>query len=431
LSNPGDTSELEPPKLEGLEANMGAARVLSKAAPTGPTRVLGKAAPIGPTRLLAVGDIHGEYTKWVALMQRLSLLDARAKWVGGNARVVLVGDYVDRGRQGLSVLRAIRRLEAEASGAGGKLVALMGNHDAIMIANARGRDDSFPVDVRYDPEQPYDEVMGNHYANGGYPEEVAALTRDPELLEWYASRPLLHLEDEVLFLHGNLDYSGFGATLGEVNALFHNLLRTAYGGMQAFALLTVRHWAVDGSPDEVRESQYLYSPLEGVRLQLNHFGGKTLVHGHTPENVTTQHPLLYAAGTAFNIDHALCYHPDLRGYALELTPGGPVRYHIAEERPLEHLSKLRERHRLERVSLKKVMLRDQMLVAERDLSLTPTPLTLEDVMHLDRALDELDLMTRHAAVNEDRDALESLIEQLHALRDEWGVNTTLKPGDMV
>ena len=382
-------------------------------------------------RLLTIGDIHGEYTKWVALMQRLSLLDARAKWSGGTSRVVLVGDYVDRGRQGLSVLRAIRRLEVEAAAVGGQLIALMGNHDAIMIANARGRDGSFPPDPRFDPEQSYDEVMGNHYANGGYPEEVAALSRDSELLEWYASRPLLHLEDEVLFLHGNLDYSGFGATLEEVNALFSELLSTAYGGMQAFALLTVRHWAVDGSPDEVCEPQFMYSPLEGIRLQLNHFGGKILVHGHTPENITAQHPLLYARGAAYNIDHALCYHPDLRGYALELTPGQPVRYHLAEERPLEHLARLRERHRMERVSLKKVMLRDQMLVAEKDLSITPTPLALEDVMHLDRALEELELMSRHAAVLEDRDALQSLIEQLYNLRDEWGVNTMIKPGDMV
>jgi hypothetical protein len=382
-------------------------------------------------RLLAIGDIHGEYTKWVALMQRLGLLDARAKWSGGHARVVLVGDYVDRGRQGLSVLRAIRRLEGEAAAAGGKLIALMGNHDAIMIANARGRDGSFPPDPRFDPEQPYDEVMGNHYANGGYPEEVAALARDTELLEWYAGRPLLHLEDEVLFIHGNLDYSGFGATLEEVNALFDELLSTAYGGMQAFALLTVRHWAVDGSADEVCEPQFMYSPLEGIRLQLNHFGAKTLVHGHTPENVTAQHPLLYAGGAAYNIDHALCYHPDLRGYALELTPGQQVRYHLAEERPLEHLARLRERHRMERVSLKKVMLRDQMLVAEKDLSVTPTPLTLEDVMHLDRALEELEMMTRHAALVEDRDALQSLIEQLYNLRDEWGVNTMIRPGDMV
>ena len=98
-SNPEDTSQLEPQPLEG----------------------------VGAARLLTVGDIHGEYTKWVALMQRLSLLDARAKWAGGNSRVVLVGDYVDRGRQGLSVLRAIRRLETEALEAGGKLVALMGN----------------------------------------------------------------------------------------------------------------------------------------------------------------------------------------------------------------------------------------------------------------------------------------------------------------
>lgn len=77
------------------------------------------------------------------------------------------------------------------------------------------------------------------------------------------------------------------------------------------------------------------------------------------------------------------------------------------------------------------MLRDQMLVAEKDLSITPTPLALEDVMHLDRALEELELMSRHAAVLEDRDALQSLIEQLYNLRDEWGVNTMIKPGDMV
>ncbi len=372
-----------------------------------------------PTPLYAIGDIHGEFDKWLGLLQQVGLINLEGSWIGGLSRLVLVGDYVDRGRQGLEVLRTVRRLQEEARHVGGKLIALLGNHDAIMIANARGRDGSFSALEYQNPTVLYEEIETNHYGNGGYRYEVEVLRKDRELLEWYAQLPLLHLEDGVLFAHGNIDYQQFGSTIGQVNKLFKMLCQSARGGMEAFILLTVRNWPVDGVSDYERPARYLYSPLEGIGLQLETFGGNTYVHGHTPENVTTRQPLNYAAGKAFNIDHALCYHPDLRGYVLEITPSQTIKYHVAKPPPQEVLSRLRERHSLEQVPLKRVLLRDQIREQEDNMHLEPSPISPADLFDLKQALAEIQNLQR---VNSDPDmelTLSSLLEQLWHIQADW------------
>jgi serine/threonine protein phosphatase 1 len=78
-------------------------------------------------RTLAIGDIHG------CLRALDALLAAAAP--GPEDQLITLGDYVDRGPDARAVLDRLLELHA-----GGRLVALLGNHDQMLI-EARDRPD--------------------------------------------------------------------------------------------------------------------------------------------------------------------------------------------------------------------------------------------------------------------------------------------------
>jgi serine/threonine protein phosphatase 1 len=84
------------------------------------------ADPVG--RVIAVGDIHGCLAQFDAILSAVGLRE-------GDTLVTL-GDYVDRGPDSCGVLfRLVKLHEA------GRLVALLGNHDKMML-DARGGDEA-------------------------------------------------------------------------------------------------------------------------------------------------------------------------------------------------------------------------------------------------------------------------------------------------
>lgn len=79
-------------------------------------------------RLFAVGDVHGRLDLLEAMLARIEAnLSARppADW-----RIVLLGDYIDRGPDSSGVLELLRRRRA----ADPRLVLLCGNHDAGLLS---------------------------------------------------------------------------------------------------------------------------------------------------------------------------------------------------------------------------------------------------------------------------------------------------------
>lgn len=84
-------------------------------------------------RVVAVGDVHGAYDRFVGILRAAGLVDARARWSGGRAILVQTGDVLDRGPDSRKVLDLLRRLEREASRAGGRVHALVGNHEVMRM----------------------------------------------------------------------------------------------------------------------------------------------------------------------------------------------------------------------------------------------------------------------------------------------------------
>jgi hypothetical protein len=99
-----------------------------------------KTAPADPLcdirtteRVVAVGDIHGAFDNFVAILRAAELIEGRDRWSGRRAVLVQTGDILDRGADSRRVVDLLQKLERDAQQAGGRVVSLLGNHEVMRI----------------------------------------------------------------------------------------------------------------------------------------------------------------------------------------------------------------------------------------------------------------------------------------------------------
>ena len=91
------------------------------------------AAEKAPERIVAVGDLHGDYDAWQATARNAGIIDAKGHWAGGNTILVQMGDVADRWADSLKIIRSLQQLQKEAPHKGGKVVVILGNHEAMNL----------------------------------------------------------------------------------------------------------------------------------------------------------------------------------------------------------------------------------------------------------------------------------------------------------
>jgi hypothetical protein len=84
-------------------------------------------------RIVAVGDVHGAYQRFLEILRAAAVIDGRNRWIGGRTHLVQTGDVLDRGPDSRQALEFLRRLTGEAEKAGGRVHALLGNHEAMRM----------------------------------------------------------------------------------------------------------------------------------------------------------------------------------------------------------------------------------------------------------------------------------------------------------
>ena len=84
-------------------------------------------------RIVAVGDVHGAYDQLLQILKTTSVVDAEGRWAGGKTHLVQTGDVLDRGPDSLKALEFLRKLTREAERAGGRVHALLGNHEVMRL----------------------------------------------------------------------------------------------------------------------------------------------------------------------------------------------------------------------------------------------------------------------------------------------------------
>lgn len=253
----------------------------------------------------AIGDIHGQYDKMVALLNRAGLIDKAGRWTGGDAHLWFIGDFFDRGPQGLETVELVMRLQNQAADAGGSVQAVLGNHDMLILSVYRfstSRELVASAPRTFSPEtfpaEWVDMWMADWLRNGGVPGDLARLTA--KHAAWLSHLPALARVGDTLLLHADSGmYTHYGDTIEEINAFFRHLL--ARGSADEWervldAFSEHRAFISPGGPQQA---------IQFLRM----FGCARMVHGHTPLQKFPDHdpakPLVYADGRCINIDGGL------------------------------------------------------------------------------------------------------------------------------
>jgi hypothetical protein len=246
-------------------------------------------------RTYVIGDVHGHRAELEGALRRAGLIDESGSWAGGGDHLWFLGDFVDRGPDGVGVIDLVMRLAAEASSAGGLVDSLLGNHEILLMGMHRFGDTDVPSD--FGPRS----FARSWEINGGMVSDQEALT--PSHLEWLGSRPVVTVVDGHLLMHSDtIEYLQWGSSVEEINAAVGEVLKSDDLGewWECWRRMTTR---------------YSFRGPEGADVAdqlLEILGGKQVVHGHSviadqlgilPAQVEA--PYEYAGGKVLGVDGGL------------------------------------------------------------------------------------------------------------------------------
>ncbi|HXG99316.1 MAG TPA: metallophosphoesterase [Sphingomicrobium sp.] len=279
-------------------------------------QVLAKPTPY-PERIVAVGDLHGDHDAWIAIARAAGLINRKGRWAGGKTVLVQTGDIVDRAPDSSLIIRDLMRLERQASRAGGRVVVLVGNHEAMMVTG----------DVRYVHAGEYDAFADmdsprqrdNAYAANriaietffrsrdaslspsairelwlkqtplGKIEHQAAWQPQGELGRWIIAKPAVARLGDSLFVHGGLSASYAVLPVDEINRRVAAALTAGDDSPASIIndpLGPLWYRGLAGMTAEAGPPATNGAPLPDVQQQLDYLlaatGAKRIVIGHTP-----------------------------------------------------------------------------------------------------------------------------------------------------
>ncbi|WP_158882023.1 metallophosphoesterase [Amycolatopsis anabasis] len=242
-----------------------------------------------------VGDVHGHRDELADALRAQGLLDDSDDWAGGDAHLWFLGDFVDRGPDGVGAIDLAMRLQEQAGEAGGFAGTLLGNHEILLLGMYHFGDTEVPSD--FGPRS----FARSWEINGGLLADQDRLT--DEHIEWLSTRPLMgHAADHLLMHSDTLEYLDWGSTIEEINETAAEILAgdDLADWWDIWRRMTTRY-AFRG-PDGPEVAQRL----------LEQFGGERIVHGHSviadqlgihPSQI--EGPYLYAGGKVLGVDGGL------------------------------------------------------------------------------------------------------------------------------
>jgi hypothetical protein len=247
----------------------------------------------GVKRIVGIGDLHGDYGQYVAVMTDAGLL-ANDEWAGGKAHLVQTGDITDRGPDSA---RIIRHLAGLARHAGGFILLLIGNHElmnmthdlryvhpgeyANLVTPASAKlHEALLAQVLVLPEYA---ALGKAALEARYPlgyVEHRRLWRKGEFGKAYARRNTVIRINELLFAHAGIDPSEPLVPLAQINRRVRKEVKSARGNLlpeDSFAddptsPLWYRGYALDAAGPAPEKLQQL----------LNYYEAAHFVVGHSP-----------------------------------------------------------------------------------------------------------------------------------------------------
>jgi serine/threonine protein phosphatase 1 len=235
-------------------------------------------------RILTISDIHGCYDEFNKLL-------GLVKYNSTKDQLILLGDYVDRGKDNKKVVSFVREL-VNTYGA----IALKGNHDKMFLDYVK-----FP--------QNYLNVY-NYFNNGGettlrnYIEDFDSYQWQGESYKKWASEIMMQHSDDVCFLD-ELPY-------------YHETDEYIFvhAGINPF----LKDWKFTTHEDFIW--------IRGQFLNRNHEHDKIVIHGHTPTVNLHKSYDIFFGNKKIGIDGACAFGGQLN--CLEIKDGEFKQYHVSK-----------------------------------------------------------------------------------------------------
>jgi predicted MPP superfamily phosphohydrolase len=270
-----------------------------------------------PRRIVAVGDLHGDYQAWSAIARAAGIADAGGHWAGGKTTLVQLGDITDREPDSLKIIRSLQQLQSEAPRAGGKVVVILGNHEAMNLvgdnryttpgeyaAFADGRSTARreqyyqsirkqleAANLKAPPQQVRDAWMAQHPL--GWLEHGLAWAPSGELGRWATRNPAVAKIDGTLFVHGGLSAEYAKLSLDEINQRVARAMAAADDspatilndplGPLWYRGLVLRDPDAEAERAKVTPPPTPMTSDQELDVVLAAYGAKRLVIGHTPD----------------------------------------------------------------------------------------------------------------------------------------------------
>src|SRR3989338_11138429 len=197
------------------------------------------------TKHVVLCDLHGDMQALYENLLSAGLIDENWNWIGGNAILVQMGDFIDRGNESYEVDQKLRELQQKARVAGGNVVRLIGNHELMLYAGLLGNSNENDAQLAGWLENLLEgdlrqKLEGLKSGAGGIQavREAINLATSGELSKW--RQIFEHLRNEiasgdiqaayeqsgVLFVHAWLNQSQVGGkTGGEIASVLNQALK--------------------------------------------------------------------------------------------------------------------------------------------------------------------------------------------------------------
>ncbi|MFK7956810.1 MAG: metallophosphoesterase [Lysobacterales bacterium] len=258
-------------------------------------------------RVVAVGDLHGDYNQFVAVLEEANIIDSRQRWKGGETHLVQIGDAPDRGPDTDKIIALLKALERQAKKAGGEVHALIGNHEAMNMSgdlryvhpgeyaafvdrrSRKRQTDYYRRSVEFiknnQPEEQWPafdkahrEAFNKKYPLG-YVEHRSAWSPGGEIGQWVLEHDAVVRVNDSLFVHGGIAPDQPLLPVEQINQQVREALQNAATSNSETIIdspqgpLWYRGLAV---MDETAENEALLDKM------LAFYGVKRIVIAHTP-----------------------------------------------------------------------------------------------------------------------------------------------------
>ena len=236
-----------------------------------------------PEKMVVISDIEGKYDAFASFLFSNKVIDENHNWIFEKGHLVLVGDFVDRGKNVTQVLWLIYKLEEQARIKGGQVHFILGNHEVLNFHGNHNynRGKYIKVAQEISGEEDQEEAVKYLYSNRS------------EIGKWLATKNVIEKIGDYIFVHGGLspDLLDHELTIADIN----DIVRSKFRGLTDDEDEIVKLLYGPKGPFWYRGlvmDRMDYAKLEASSLDsiLSYYHSKKIVIGHTiVNNITTDY----------------------------------------------------------------------------------------------------------------------------------------------